>query len=111
MIEAAIKEIRDAEFTAEQMQKEAYQKGKQLVLDAEAEADKQKRMTMQECKEQRKAAYAEARKTAEERTQAILNKGEEDADALIEQTKPAVLDAANKVVAALIAKYDGDKKN
>ena len=105
MIETAIKEIREAELKAEQMQKDAYRQGKQIVLDAEADAEKQKKLTMQECKEQRNAALDEARRKADERSAQILAKGEEEAAKLIEDTQAAADSAAEGVVAALLAAY------
>ncbi len=105
MIETAIKEIREAELRAEQMQKDAYRQGKQIVLDAESDAEKQKKLTMQECKEQRKTALDEARRVADEKYAQILAKGEEDASKLIEEKQSAADGAAEGVVAALLAKY------
>lgn len=44
MIDTVLKEVREAEEKAELMQKQAYQRGKDIVLKAEAEAEAQKKI-------------------------------------------------------------------
>ena len=98
MIDTVLKEVREAEEKAELMQKQAYQRGKDIVLKAEAEAEAQKKSTVKECKEERLSVLAEARKRASERAQSILDKGAEDANFLADEKNSAVEDSADKVV-------------
>jgi len=105
MIESVLKDVREAENQAELMQKEAYQRGKEIVLDAEAEADAQIKATVQECKEDRIRSLQNARRIANDRTQLILKKGAESAEALAEEKNSAVEECADKVVAVLLERY------
>ncbi|MDE6060222.1 MAG: hypothetical protein K2G31_01965 [Clostridia bacterium] len=105
MIETAIKEIKEAELKAEQMQKDAYQRGKEIVLEAEAEAERQKRQTVQACKVDRDNALNEARRKASEKSQAIIKEGEAQAQALVDEKKAVADAAAGKIVDMLLAKY------
>lgn len=105
MIDTVLKEVREAEEKAELMQKQAYQRGKDIVLKAEAEAEAQKKSTVKECKEERISVLAEARKRAAERAQSILDKGAEDANFLADEKNSAVEDSADKVVEILLKKY------
>ena len=105
MIETAIKEIKEAELKAEQMQKDAYQRGKEIVLEAEAEAERQKKQTAQACKADRENALNEARRKANEKSQAIIKDGEAQAQALVDEKKAVADAAASRIVDMLLAKY------
>ncbi len=105
MIDTVLKEIREAEAEADKLQKDAYAKGRELVLNAEAEAERQKKITVLECKEDRKKAALEARRRADEKAQIVLKKGAENAIRLIDQKNSAVEDAANKVMGILFERY------
>lgn len=105
MIETVLKEVRDAENKAEQMQKDAYQRGKELVLNAEVEAETQRKSTVRECKEERTAALDEARRNAERKSQAYIKKGADSAAAMEIDRRAEVEACANKVAAMFIAKY------
>ena len=105
MIEDVLKEIREAEQRAEQLQKEAYQRGKELVLNAEAEAERQRKDTVRECKEDRKAALQRARVTSGDKAQAAFKKSVEQVANMTEDKSPEIEKAASKVVELLIEKY------
>ena len=105
MIDTVLKEVREAEEKAELMQKQAYQRGKEIVLNAEAEAEAQKKATVKECKEERANVLQEARRRAADRTRNILDKGAEDANHLADEKNSAVEDCADKIVEILLNKY------
>lgn len=105
MIDSVLKDVRDAEEKAEIMQKQAYQHGKEIVLKAEAEAEAQKKSAVKECKEERAHILQEARRRAEERTQAILADGGKRAEEMAGEKNSAVEDCADRVVDILIQKY------
>ena len=109
MIDSVLKDVREAENKAEAMQKEAYQHGKEIVLNAEKEADAQKKSTVHECKEDRARAVENARKVAAERTREILADGAKAAAALADEKNSAIEDCADKIVAALCEKYNVSK--
>ena len=46
MIDEVLKDIREAEAKAEQIAQDAYAEGKQIVLQAELDAQKQKKATL-----------------------------------------------------------------
>ncbi len=58
MIDTVLKEVREAEEKAELMQKQAYQRGKDIVLKAEAEAEAQKKSTVRDYPYLRRRASA-----------------------------------------------------
>ncbi len=105
MIDEILKEIKECEEQAEQLQKEAYIQGKDIVLRAETEAERQKKATIAECKADLKEAQIKAEKKALERRTKILADGERDAAILVE-SKKAVIDAvSDKIVKMMIEKY------
>ena len=105
MLENVLRDIHEAESKAEAMQKEAYQKGKEIVLNAEAEAEAQKKSTVQECKADRAKALRDSHRLAAERTQVILKNGENEANAFADSKNSAIEDCANEIVAILFEKY------
>jgi len=105
MIESVLKEVKEAEKRADELQKEAYKRGKELVLEAEAEAERQKKLTVSGCKAARQKALQEDRRIADERSQTFIKKGAESADAFVDDKNSAATDAADRVVEALLAKY------
>lgn len=105
MIDSVLKDIRDAEEQAENMQRQAYQRGKDMILQAEAEATAQKRTTVAECKEERKSALQKARDAADERTQNMLKKGESDAEYFVQEMQGSLDGFADTVVKAVLDKY------
>ena len=105
MIDDVLKDIREAEEKADEMLKRAYQRGKDIVLRAEAEAEAEKKSTVSECKQDRVKILQDARKQADERTNTILKRGAENAEYFIEEKKPAVEQCADKVVKILLGKY------
>lgn len=105
MIDEILKDIKDAEAKAEQLQKDAYAKGKEIVFNAELEAEKQKKSTVKECKADVKRAAEEAESAAALKRAAILRDGEKRAAELIAAKKNEVEKEADKVVGMLLSKY------
>ena len=105
MIDDVLKEVREAETKADELLKRAYQRGKDIVLKAEAEADAQKKATVSECKEDRAKILQSAREQADEKTAAVLKRGAENAEYYIQEKQPAVDACADKVVEILLSKY------
>ncbi len=104
-IDNVLVEIRDAEAAAEQLVKDAAQAGRDAVLGAQADADKRYADTVAQCKQQRKDALNEAEEQARDRRAAILRKGAEAAQDLIDNNNSKIEDAADEVVARLVEKY------
>lgn len=105
MVDEVIKEIRLAEEKADQMQKDAYQQGKDIVLQSEIDAEKMKKDTILECKQmQRDAIDAANAKALNERAQ-IMKKGDAAADKLIDDNNAAIEETADNIVKLLIEKY------
>lgn len=105
MIDDVLKDVREAEQKAEQLQKDAYARGKEIVLKAEAEAESHKKSTVKECKEERSDALKRARLLADERTREILAEGEKLAEELANEKAAAVDTCADKVANILFSKY------
>ena len=105
MIEEVLVEIREAEEKADAMVKDANAEGKQIVLQAEADADKQKKLTVSGCKDDTKKALQKAEKQAADKRDAILKKGQEQANRLIEDKHAEIDSQSDKIVEMLIAKY------
>ena len=105
MIDDVLKDIREAEEKSEALLKRAYQRGKEIVLKAEAKAEAEKKSTVSECKEDRAKILQHAREQADERTATILKRGAENAEYYVEEKQPAVEQCAGKVVEILLDKY------
>jgi len=105
MVDEIIKEIKLAEDKADEIQKNAYQQGKDIVLNAENEVDKLKKATIFECKQNQKKALADAEGQAAIKREQILKKGAEDADKLIDDKNAAVEEKADEIVKLLLDKY------
>jgi V/A-type H+-transporting ATPase subunit G/H len=105
MIEEVLVEIREAEEKADAMVKDANAEGKQIVLQAEADADKQKKLTVSGCKDDTKKALQKAEKQAADKRDAILKKGQEQANSLIEDKHAEIESQSDKIVEMLLAKY------
>lgn len=104
MIEEILREIADAEALAEEKRKDAFQKGKGIVLAAEARADRMKREAVEQCKADGKAAIAAAEEQARARRAVVLAEGEEAA-ALVASKKEQAEQAAEEILAAFVGKY------
>ncbi len=111
MIDEVLKDIREAEAKAEQIAQDAYAEGKQIVLQAELDAQKQKKATLLECKDDQRNALAAAEKRANIKREEILKKGQKVADKLIEDKNSDIEEQADKLVEVLIAKYCGTQEN
>lgn len=105
MIEEVLVEIREAEEKADAMVKDANAEGKQIVLQAEADADKQKKLMVSGCKDDTKKALQKAEKQAADKRDAILKKGQEQANRLIEDKHAEIESQSDKIVEMLLAKY------
>ena len=105
MIDDILKEIRDAEDKADEIIKDANQKGKEIVAKAESDAHNQKRATLKECKEDRKLAVDKANTNALLKREDILKKGKVAADKVVEDKKADVEKASDELVHALLEKY------
>lgn len=105
MIDDVLKDIREAEAQAEDMQQEAYQEAKRIVLEAEIEAQKQKRLTFAECKDTQKGEIALAEQKALEKREEILKKGAKDAEKLAQSKQKDIDEQADKLVEVLLASY------
>lgn len=106
MIEEVLNDIRKAEEKVDGMLKDANAEGKQIVLQAEAEAEKQRKLTVSGCKEDQKKAVANAEKQAADKREVILKKGQEEANRLIEDKHAEIEAQSDKIVEMLLAKYE-----
>lgn len=105
MIDEIINEIKAAEEKADQMQKDAYQEGKDIVLQSELDSEKMKKEVILECKEAQKAAVQAAETKAAAKRNDILKKGEQAAKQLIDDKNSAVEQQADSIVGLLLQKY------
>lgn len=105
MIEEVIKDIKAAEAQADEIVKEANAKGKRIVLDAEIEAEKQKKTSLQESKADLRAAVSTAEGEAAKERKKIIAEGEKQA-AEFSQSKESEIDAkATEILDVLLDKY------
>ena len=105
MIEEVLNEIRQAEEKADAMIKDANAEGKQIVLQAEADAEKQKKITVSECKEDQRKAVGKAEEQARTKREQILKKGQESAERLIDDKHAEIEEQSDKIVKMILAKY------
>ena len=105
MIEEVLKDIKAAEEKADAMIKDANAAGKQIVLQAEADAEKQKKQMVSGCKEDQRAAAQKAEKQAADKRAAILKKGQAEAEGLIEDKHAEIEEKSDKIVESILAKY------
>lgn len=105
MIDDILKDIRDAEDKADEIIRDANQKGKDIVAKAESDAGAQKRAMLKECKEDRKTATDKATSNALLKREEILKKGKAAADDVVEQKKADVEKASDELVKELLGKY------
>ncbi|MBR4800470.1 MAG: hypothetical protein IK048_02190 [Clostridia bacterium] len=106
MVEEVLIEIRKAEEKADAMLKAANAQGKQIVLQAEADAEKQKKLTVSGCKEDQRNAVQRAEKQAADKREAILKKGREDAERLVDDKHAEIEAQSDKIVEMLLEKYN-----
>lgn len=105
MIDEVLREIKNCEENADQLQKDAYQKGKQIVLDAENAAEKQKKDMISECKQDIKNAQLKAEEEVQENRRKILLEGEKKAKQLIKDKNADMYEMSEKIVKKLLEKY------
>ena len=105
MVEEVLNEIRQAEEKADAMIKDANAEGKQIVLQAEADADKQKKLTVTGCKDDARKAVQKAEEQARVKREQILKKGQEAADRLIDDKHAEIEAQSDKIVEMVLAKY------
>ena len=105
MVEEVLTEIRKAEEKVDAMLKDANAQGKQIVLQAEADAEKQKKLTVSGCKDDQRKAVQKAEKQAADKRESILKKGQDEADRLIDDKHAEIEAQSDKIVEMLLAKY------
>ncbi|MBO4381240.1 MAG: hypothetical protein J5815_03710 [Clostridia bacterium] len=105
MVEEVLIEIRKAEEKVDAMLKDANAQGKQIVLQAEADAEKQKKLTVSGCKDDQRKAVQKAEKQAADKRESILKKGQDEADRLIDDKHAEIEAQSDKIVEMLLAKY------
>ncbi len=105
IIDSVMDEIRAKEEQADVIIEEAKQRGKDMTLVAQADADRRIADCKREAKELRRASQQETARRAAERREALMRKGEAAAKELIDNKNSAVEDAADAVVAKLIQSY------
>lgn len=106
MVEEILVEIRKAEEQVDEMLKNANAEGKQIVLQAEADAEKQKKLTVSGCKEDARGAVQKAEKQAADKRETILKRGQEEANRLIDEKHAEIEAQSDKIVEMLLAKYN-----
>ena len=74
-------------------------------MQAETEAEKQKKMTAEQCKADMKAALAEAETKAAARRTVIIEEGEAAAKKLVASKKKQIEKAADELLAEFVGKY------
>ena len=74
-------------------------------MQAEADAEKQKKLTVSGCKEDQRNAVQRAEQQAREKRDAILKKGQEEADRLVDDKHAEIESQSDKLVGMLLAKY------
>lgn len=104
-LDAVILEIRAAEEQAEAIARDSYIAGKNIVLNAEAEADRQRKDAVEQCKQSRREALDAAGQRADKRRAAILAKGEAAAKKSIEEHRADVSAKADALVDVVLKKY------
>ena len=105
MVEEVLIEIRKAEEKVDAMLKDANAQGKQIVLQAEADAEKQKKLTVSGCKDDQRKAVQKAEKQAADKRESILKKGQDEANRLIDDKHAEIEAQSDKIVEMLLAKY------
>ena len=105
MIEEVLNDIRKAEEKADAIWKEANVHGKQIVLQAEQDAEKQKKLTVAGCKDDQRKALQKAEQQAREKREAILKRGQEEANRLVDDKHAEIETQSDKIVGILLAKY------
>lgn len=109
MIDDVLKEIREAEAQADEIVQEAQKKAKQIVQEAEIDAEKQKKATVLQCRDDRRVALDKAEANAQKKRAEILQKGQKSADELAMNHNLAASEKASEFSGALVAKYCGKK--
>lgn len=105
MIEEVIKDIKSAEAQADEIVRAANAEGKRIVLDAEIEAEKQKKISLQESKTDLRKAVSSAEEEAAIKRKQIIAEGEKQA-AEFSQSKENEIDAkATEILDVLLNKY------
>lgn len=107
MIDDVLKEIREAEASADEIVQEAQNKAKQIVQQAEIDAEKQKKATVLQCRDDRRVALDKAEKEAQNKREEILKKGQKSADELVNNHNLVASGKANELAASLVEKYCG----
>ncbi len=107
MIDDVLKEIREAEASADEIVQEAQNEAKRIVQQAEIDAEKQKKATVLQCRDDRRVALDKAETAAQKKRAEILKKGQKTADELVNNHNLVANEKANELAASLVEKYCG----
>ncbi len=105
MIEAIISEVKEAEDKASEIILNANQKSKQMVLDAEINADLERKKVVAEVKEDFRKVVQKAEDKAQIEREKILADGKKNATEFYEEKKQLVNELANGLVDELLKKF------
>lgn len=105
MIEEVLNEIKVAEERADELQKQAFQDGKQLVLNAELEAEKQRKDTVAGCKSDLRNAQSAAEAKAAVLRKEILAEGEKTATEFTKSKEKDIQGKSDEILDLLLKKY------
>lgn len=102
MIEEILKAVNEAEAESDKILKEAYQRGKEIYIEAEAAAEKIKAGAQTWAKLERRKTLSLAEKEAESEEEALLSHARKDCAEL----KPDIEKPAKLILEKLLKKYD-----
>lgn len=105
MIEEVLRDITAAEAQAEAMQQDAFQTGKDIVLNAEIEAERQKKATINECRGDMRRAVQSAEALAEANRAKVLELGKVDAAQLAKRKEKDVDVISDRILKEILDKY------
>ncbi|MGI6701120.1 MAG: hypothetical protein ACOX3U_01430 [Christensenellales bacterium] len=105
MVKDIINSIIDAEAAAQSEIKAAQTLGKEIIFNAERKSDEINESIAAEIKETVRKIISSAEAAADEAATEIINKGREEADALIEKTSGNKAQAARMIADRIIRKY------
>lgn len=110
MIDDVLKEIREAEAQADEIVSEAQNKAKQIVQQAEIDAEKQKKPLFCNAATTDASRLTKRKQTAQKKRDEILKKGQKSADELAMDHNLAASEKASELCNALVEKYCGKKE-
>lgn len=108
MIEDVISSITEAEAKAEDIQREAFEQAKVIVLQAEKESTRMRADTVSEYREEKKKKLAEAKAVADSAAEKVVEAGKEKVEAFGKEAEKAISSAAEFIAKELTNKYVDD---